>query len=247
MNRLLVVDDDIELCSLVTKYLELEGFEVKTVNEGEQGIELALSGKYTLVILDVMLPGVNGFDALRRIRTHSRVPVLMLSARAEEVEKIVGLEIGADDYLAKPFNPHELVARIRAIIRRAQPNSQLGSEKIPYPLLTVGDIELDKNTWKVRRSGEVVALTTLEFNLLEVLIRVAGRVVTREELVEKVLGRKFDPFDRSLDMHVSNLRKKLGHQVSGVERVKSVRGVGYVYSNPDARKDLKVESSSGNY
>jgi len=247
MNRLLVVDDDIELCSLVTKYLELEGFEVKTVNEGEQGMELALSGKYALVILDVMLPGVNGFDVLRRIRTHSLVPVLMLSARAEEVEKIVGLEIGADDYLAKPFNPHELVARIRAIIRRAQPNSQLGPEKIPYPLLTVGDIELDKNTWKVRRSGEVVELTILEFNLLEVLIRVAGRVVTREELVEKVLGRKFDPFDRSLDMHVSNLRKKLGHQVRGVERVKSVRGVGYVYSNPDARKDPKVESSSRNY
>ena len=247
MNRLLVVDDDIELCSLVTKYLEREGFEVKTVNEGEQGIELALSGKYTLVILDVMLPGVNGFDALRRIRTHSRVPVLMLSARAEEVERIVGLEIGADDYLAKPFNPHELVARIRAIIRRAQPNSQFAPEKIPYHLLTVGDIELDKNTWKVRRSGEVVELTTLEFNLLEVLIRVAGHVVTREELVETVLGRKFDPFDRSLDMHVSNLRKKLGHQVSGVERVKSVRGVGYVYSNLDARKDAKVDSSSRNY
>ena len=236
MDRLLVVDDDTELCSLVTRYLELEGFQVHTVNNGQEGIERALSGEYSLVVLDVMLPGVNGFDALRRIRTESRVPVLMLSARAEDVERIVGLEIGADDYLAKPFNPHELVARIRAVIRRT-PGGELAPEKIHPPTLHVGDIELDRNAWKVMRAGQPVELTTLEFNLLEMLLRSAGQVLPREVLVKTLLGREFDPFDRSIDMHVSNLRKKLGRQVSGVERVRSVRGVGYVYPSPDTLEE----------
>ena len=243
MDRLLVVDDDTELCSLVTEYLEVEGFQVDTVNDGQEGIERALSGEYSLVVLDVMLPSVNGFDVLRRIRAESRVPVLMLSARAEDVERIVGLQIGADDYLAKPFNPHELVARIRAIIRRTQPNGELGPDRIHHPTLNVGDIELDKNAWKVRRAGKPVELTALEFNLLEMLLRSAGQVVPREELVQTLLGREFDPFDRSIDMHVSNLRKKLGRQLNGVERIKSVRGVGYVYPKPDTLEG--AESPSG--
>lgn len=233
MDRLLVVDDDTELCSLVTRYLEAEGFQVDSVNHGQEGIERALSGDYSLVVLDVMLPGVNGFDVLRRIRAESRIPVIMLSARAEDVERIVGLEIGADDYLGKPFNPHELVARIRAVSRRSRPDRELEPENVRLPLMKVGDIELDKNAWKVIRDGHPVVLTTLEFNLLEMLLRSAGQVLPREELVQTLLEREFDPFDRSIDMHVSNLRKKLGRHVNGVERIKSVRGVGYVYPNPD--------------
>lgn len=232
MDRLLVVDDDTELCSLVTRYLEAEGFQVDSVNDGQEGIERALSGDYSLVVLDVMLPGVNGFDVLRRIRAEAPIPVIMLSARAEDVERIVGLEIGADDYLGKPFNPHELVARIRAVSRRSRPDRALEPENVRHPLLEVGDIELDRNAWKVVRDGRPVVLTTLEFNLLEMLLRSAGQVLPREELVRTLLEREFDPFDRSIDMHVSNLRKKLGRHVNGVERIKSVRGVGYVYPNP---------------
>jgi two-component system, OmpR family, response regulator CpxR len=231
-NRLLVVDDDAELCSLVARYLEAEGFEVDAVHGGEQGVERALSGKYSLVVLDVMLPGLNGFDVLRRISTTARVPVLMLSARGEDVDRIVGLQIGADDYLPKPFNPHELVARIRAILRRAYPEAQVRSNFPTAEGIAVGEIELDKNSWKVRRSGETVELTALEFNLLEVFLKAVGRVLTREELARTVLEREFGPFDRSIDMHVSNLRKKLGRQSDGSERIKSVRGVGYVYTRP---------------
>lgn len=233
MDRLLVVDDDTELCSLVTRYLEAEGFQVDSVNDGQVGIERALSGDYSLVVLDVMLPGVNGFDVLRRIRAESPIPVIMLSARAEDVERIVGLEIGADDYLGKPFNPHELVARIRAVSRRSRPDREIEPENVRHPLLKVGDIELDRNAWKVMREGRPVVLTTLEFNLLEMLLRSAGQVLPREELVQTLLEREFDPFDRSIDMHVSNLRKKLGRHLNGLERIKSVRGVGYVYPNPD--------------
>lgn len=232
MDRLLVVDDDTELCLLVTRYLEAEGFQVDSVNDGQEGIERALSGDYSLVVLDVMLPGVNGFDVLRRIRAESPIPVIMLSARAEDVERIVGLEIGADDYLGKPFNPHELVARIRAVSRRSRPDREREPESVRHPVLKVGDIELNRNAWKVMRNGRPVVLTTLEFNLLEMLLRAAGQVLPREELVQTLLEREFDPFDRSIDMHVSNLRKKLGRHVNGVERIKSVRGVGYVYPNP---------------
>ena len=231
MDRLLVVDDDSELCSLVTKYLEIEGFQVDTVNDGEQGIHRALSGKYALIVLDIMLPGINGFDVLRQIRIKSQVPVLMLSARTEDIKRIVSLEIGADDYLSKPFNPHELVARIRAIIRRSQPQYQKDKKNSSYPLLIVGDIELDKNTWKVKKGGNLLDLTALEFNLLESLLKESDNVVTREILFKTVLDRELDPFDRSLDTHVSNLRKKLGSHLNGDERIKTVRGVGYIYQN----------------
>lgn len=231
LNRLLVVDDDSELCSLVTKYLAIEGFQVDTVNDGEQGIRRALSGEYALIILDIMLPGINGFDVLRQIRIKSQVPVLMLSAHTEDTKRIVSLEIGADDYLSKPFNPHELVARIRAIIRRSQPQYQQDKGNSSYPLLTVGDIELDKNTWKIKKGGNLLDLTALEFNLLETLLKESGNVVTREILFKTVLDRELDPFDRSLDTHVSNLRKKLGSDINGDERIKTVRGVGYIYQN----------------
>ena len=231
MSRLLLIDDDLELCSQVTQYLGAEGFKVDAVYDGEQGVEHARSGSYELVVLDVMLPGLSGFDVLRRISRELHLAVLMLSARGEDIDKIVGLQIGADDYLPKPFNPHELVARIHAILRRTCRRS-LKSGMPAHDVIVIGDIEMDKNAWKVHLSGIIVELTAFEFNLLELFMRAAGRVLTREELARTILERQFDPFDRSIDTHVSNLRKKLGRQPDGSERIKSVRGVGYVYTSP---------------
>ena len=224
---ILVIDDDVELCSLVTEYLEAEGFKVEAVFDGKRGLERALNGPQLLVVLDVMLPGLNGLDVLRRIRIASKIPVLLLTARGEDVDRIVGLEIGADDYLPKPFNPRELVARIRAILRRTRTAPQ--SDPIPE-VVRVGDIELDPATRTVRQRGTRIEFTSVEFNLLEVLLREAGRVVAREELVDTVLSRKFSPFDRSIDMHISKVRKKLGDSDTGAELIKTVRGVGYIFA-----------------
>src|ERR1700720_2887457 len=188
--RILVVDDDAELCELVTEYLVPEGFQIDSVYDGVHGLERGLSGEYSLIILDVMLPGIQGFEVLRQIRTKSRLPVIMLTARGEDVDRIVGLEIGADDYLPKPFNPRELVARIRAILRRTQAGEKAGEkvdDQIPE-IVRVGDIELDPATRIVRQNGKPIELTSVEFNLLHVLLREAGRVVTREHLGDAVLG-----------------------------------------------------------
>jgi DNA-binding response OmpR family regulator len=230
MDRILVIDDDVELCSLVGEYLEPEGFQIEAVYDGNRGLERALSGEYTLAVLDVMLPGMNGFDVLRRIRNTSKLPVLLLTARGEDVDRIVGLEIGADDYLPKPFNPRELIARIRAILRRTQSTGK-SSEDMP-DIVRVGDVELDPATRTVRNHGQPVELTSVEFNLLHVLLREAGHVVTRERLVDEVLSRKFSPFDRSIDMHVSKVRRKLGDTENGSGHIKTVRGVGYIFTHP---------------
>ena len=228
MDQILVIDDDVELCSLVTEYLKPEGFQVEAVHDGKTGLNRALSGDHLLVVLDVMLPGLNGFDVLRRLRDGSRVPVLLLTARGEDVDRIVGLEIGADDYLPKPFNPRELVARIRAILRRT--HSAAGEALVP-DIIKVGDVELDPARRSVHHHGKPVELTSVEFGLLQVLLREAGRVVTREALVDEVLGRKFSPFDRSIDMHVSKVRKKLGDGDSDAEdHIKTVRGAGYIFA-----------------
>ena len=238
MNRILVIDDDAELCELLADYLGPEGFSVETANDGRSGAERALSGEHALVVLDVMLPEMNGFEVLRRIREHSRVPVLMLTARGDDVDRIVGLEMGADDYLPKPFNPRELVARIRAIQRRTEASAQREGQAVAtVEPLAVGDVELDPGTRSVRRSGEAVELTAVEFSLLEILLRRAGQVVEREELVRTVLGRRLSPYDRSIDVHVSSLRRKLGHEVAGMERIKTVRGVGYQYALPPEAGD----------
>ncbi len=229
MERILVIDDDVELCHLVAEYLQAEGFTIEYVHDGEGGLKKAKSGDYLLAVLDVMLPGMNGFDVLRQIRATSRLPVLLLTARGEDVDRIVGLEIGADDYLPKPFNPRELVARIRAVLRRTRSEGS-GSAAAP-DLVRVGDVELDPATRSVRLEGKPVDLTSVEFNLLEVLLREAGRVVPRERLVNAVLSRKFSPFDRSIDMHVSKVRKKLGDTDSD-EHIKTVRGVGYIFARP---------------
>ena len=221
--HILVVDDDVELCELVAEYLEPDGYKVEAVHDGQTGLERALSGEYALAVLDYMLPGLNGFELLKQIRTRSRLPVVMLTARGDAVSRIVGLQIGADDYLPKPFDPHELLARINAVLRRALPNRELEA-------LVVGDIEMDHRTRSVKRNGEPIELTLVEYSILEKLLRSAGSIVKREELVRDVLHRSLSPFDRSMDTHVANLRRKLGHQVNSVERIKTVRGIGYIYA-----------------
>ncbi len=230
MNRILIIDDDIELCELLTDYLEPEGFEVETVNDSQQGIDRTLSGEYSLVILDVMLPKLNGFEVLSHIRAVSKIPIIMLTARGEEVDRIVGLEMGADDYLPKPFNPRELVARLRAINRRTNGNEKALMKKSDDEVLAVGDLVLETRTRVIRKQGKEIAVTAVEFSLLRELLLMAGRVVGREVLAEKVLGRKLSMFDRSIDVHVSSLRKKLGHKIDGLDRIKTIRSVGYMYA-----------------
>jgi two-component system response regulator CpxR len=232
MNKILVIDDDVELCELLKDYLVPEGFDVESANDSAKGIEMALSGKHSFLVLDVMLPGVNGFEVLRSIRKSSNIPVLMLTARGEDVDRIVGLEMGADDYLPKPFNPRELVARIRAIQRRGETKKYDNEQDKPSEKMAVGDVELDSGTRMVRKKGKAVELTAVEFDLLEMLLRSSGHVLPRKDLVSRVLGRGLDPFDRSIDVHISSLRKKLGHKVHGMERIKTIRGIGYLYANP---------------
>ena len=231
MNRILVIDDDIELCELLSDYLSGENFMVETVNNGKQGAVQALAAEYVLVILDVMLPEMNGFDVLRKIRESSKVPVIMLTARGDDIDRIVGLELGADDYLPKPFNPRELVARIRAIQRRTE---AVKVDQPPVEKLKVGDVVLCSTNRTVKRGGDNIELTSVEFNLLEVLLSRAGEVISRDDLVEKVLGRQLSAYDRSVDVHVSALRKKLGHYVDDIERIRTIRGVGYLYSLPES-------------
>lgn len=230
MNRILVIDDDLELCELLAEYLAPEGFEVEMVNDGEQGAERAVSGEHGLVILDVMLPKMNGFDVLRHIREKSRIPVIMLTARGDDIDRIVGLEMGADDYLPKPFNPRELVARIRAIQRRSESGGELDSKLSGGEHLEIGDLILKSGSREVFCNGTEIDLTSVEFSLLEVLLQQAGQVIPREDLVKQVLGRRLSPYDRSIDVHISSLRKKLGPLQEGSERIKTVRGVGYLYT-----------------
>ncbi|HKR15594.1 MAG TPA: response regulator transcription factor [Pyrinomonadaceae bacterium] len=230
-EHVLVIDDDVELCSLVSRFLVREGFEIDSVNGGTQGIEKALSGDYDLVVLDVMMPEMSGFDVLRRIRAESAMPVLMLTARGDALDRVLGLEMGADDYLPKPFNPPELAARIRAILRRAKP-SQSPAQTVAPSTITIGDIELDSGARVVRNGQQLVTLTSVEFDLLEALMRAAGQVVNREKLTRDILGREFSPFDRSIDTHVCNLRKKIGPLEDGTDRIKGVRGIGYLYALP---------------
>jgi two-component system response regulator CpxR len=217
----LLIDDDVELCALLAELLAREGFQVDSEHEGNRGLEKALRGACDLVVLDVMLPGLDGFEILRRLRQHSRVPVLMLTARGEDVDRIVGLELGADDYLPKPFNSRELVARIRAILRRLEARSASATGRVE-----VNGIALDPSTREVFRNGEAVDLTTFEFDILEMLLRGAGRVLSRDDLMEQMYNRKATAFDRSIDMHISHLRKKLE---TGRTLIKTIRGVGYQF------------------
>ena len=226
MDRLLLIDDDAELSRLVARFLSGEGFETVWASSGEAGIAAALAQPYSLILLDVMMPDTGGFEVLRRIRQRSRVPVLMLTARGDTYDRVRGLEMGADDYLPKPFDPAELAARVRAILRRSMPQGPLA------PLVAFGDIELDPGARAVRRAGAPLDLTAVEFDLLAAFLRSPGTTVSREDLVRNVLRREFSPFDRSIDTHVCNLRRKLGPLSDGAERIKGVRGSGYLYAAP---------------
>jgi two-component system response regulator CpxR len=219
--RILLVDDDAELCSLLTEFLQREGFTVDCEHEGNRGLERALSPEVDLVVLDVMLPGIDGFEILRRLRAQSKIPVLMLTARGEDVDRIIGLELGADDYLPKPFNPRELAARIRAILRRYEQRPPSTSGR-----LEVNGIALDPASREVIAHGKRVELTTFEFDILDMLMRAAGRVLSRDALMENFYNRKATAFDRSIDMHISHLRKKLEQ---GTPLIKTIRGVGYQF------------------
>ena len=219
----LLVDDDVELCSSLTRLLKMDGFSVKAVHDGDSGVRHALKGEYELVILDVMLPGGDGRKVLRRIRITSQVPVIMLTARGDEADRIAGLEHGADDYLPKPFNPRELVARMRAVLRRK-------SASAPLEIFEIDDLRINCAQRRVARDGGAVALTGAEFDILLLLARSAGKVLSREEIAEAALGRPIGVFDRSIDNHISNLRKKLGTRAGDVERIQNVRGAGYVYT-----------------
>jgi two-component system response regulator CpxR len=224
--RVLLADDDEELCEMLSAYLAREGFSVDCAHDGEAALELALRGGYELIVLDVMMPKRDGFEVLRRLRRESFTPVLMLTARGGDVDSIIGLELGADDYLPKPCNPRVLVARMRAVLRRAGDDAAVGASGD----LTLGDIELQQGARRVRQHGEVVELTSTEYSVLAVLMQAAGKVVSKEVLSEQALGRKLTRYDRSLDMHISNLRRKLGPLPGGEERIQTVRGVGYLYS-----------------
>ncbi|HEY4357509.1 MAG TPA: response regulator transcription factor [Acidobacteriaceae bacterium] len=223
MEDILLIDDDVELCGMLTEYLARYELRVSAVHRGDSGLEAARSRNWPMILLDVMLPGMDGFEVLKQIRTFSSGSVMLLTARGEDVDRIVGLEIGADDYLAKPFNARELLARIRAIRRR----SAAPVAGVETSTLVVEDLVLDPAARTVRQDGKLIELTDVEFALLEVLMRSPGKVVERESLAEEVLGRKFSPFDRSLDMHVSRLRKKLAEHGDHDDRVKTVRGTGY--------------------
>lgn len=227
MSKILIIDDDEELCELVSEYLSVEGFTTEAVHDGESGLQKALTGDYELAILDVMLPRKNGFDVLRELRKSSKLPVLMLTAKGDDMERIVGLEIGADDYLPKPFNPRELVARLRAVLRRV---GDADEKKATAESFTVDDIEVSLTGRTAKTGGTELNLTAVEFDLLVALLEQAGKIVKKEDLSQRVLDRRLSPFDRSLDMHVSNLRKKLGAREDESERIKTIRSVGYIYT-----------------
>jgi two-component system response regulator CpxR len=223
VDEILLIDDDTELCAMLTDYLSRFSFRVTAVHRGDLGLKAALERSWAMVLLDVMLPGLDGFEVLRRLRATSSVNVLLLTARGDDVDRIVGLEIGADDYLPKPFNPRELLARMRAILRRAG----VAAGKVEQTVLKAENMELNRAARTVLLDGQKVDLTDVEFSLLEALMSTPGKVVSREEISESVLGRRFHPFDRSLDMHVSRLRRKLSDKGAAEDLVKTIRGAGY--------------------
>jgi DNA-binding response OmpR family regulator len=226
-TRLLLVDDDPKLCRLVTEYLKPLGFETTSVHTGPDGLRAALSGDYQAVILDCMLPGMDGFEVLRQLRRQSSVPVLMLTALGDESDRIVGLELGADDYLPKTFSTRELLARLRAVTRRSAITARLAAAPDGEPI-TIGDLRIDLAARAVDRAGERLPLTAVEFDLLVCLAKAVGRVLTRDQLLDDVSGRDYEVFDRSVDVHISALRRKLGDDPKNPRYIRTVRSAGYM-------------------
>jgi len=228
MVSVLLIDDDAELSKLLEEYLQSEQLELDAAHDGPSGLEKALNNQYAVVILDVMLPGMSGLDVLKQLRQKSSVPVLMLTARGSELDRILGLELGADDYLPKPFNPRELVARLRAILRR----TASGGAAVAGQPVHLADVELHPESRSVTCAGKSVTLTGAEFDLLYTFLRSPGKIISREDLTQAALSRPMSPMDRSIDVHVSNLRRKLGSYEGDQERIKAIRGSGYVYLLP---------------
>jgi DNA-binding response OmpR family regulator len=228
---ILIVDDDVKLCRLLRDYLEPLGYTVTAAHTGPAGLAAALRQPFAAVILDVMLPGTNGFDLLRSLRAHSNVPVLMLTGRGEEPDRIVGLELGADDYLPKTFSTRELLARLRAIIRRSQMTPTSTEER--QPQVVIGELRLDPEARLAMLGRQALSLTAVEFDLLMSLAKAAGRVRTREQLLNDVADRNFDAFDRSIDVHISSIRKKLGDDSKSPQYIVTVRSAGYMLRKPE--------------
>ena len=223
-SQILIIDDDIELTDLLVQYLTPEGFDITCVHDGQNGVKKALNQYFDAIVLDVMLPKLNGFEVLKGIREHLDTPVLMLTARGDDIDRIVGLEIGADDYLPKPCNPRELVARLRAILRRTQ------KSQVIKPIIKLHNIIVDCSKRVAMLADEELELTNAEFNILEMLIKSPGQAFSKEELTEYALGRKYTAYDRSIDVHISNLRNKLGDDSLGDAIIKTVRGFGYLFN-----------------
>lgn len=228
---MLIADDDVELCNILRNYFDLDGMQLDAVHRGDAVLDALASGNYDLLILDIMLPGMMGLDVLREVRRQGTTPVLMLSARGEETDRVLGLELGADDYLPKPYSPRELSARVRSILRRAGSTESdfTVAKSAASKLLRIGDLELNLGARQAHCSGRGVELTGTEFNVLHELLKSAGELIKKDDLCQRSLGRRLEPFDRSLDTHISNLRKKLGPAGDGRPRINSVRGAGYIY------------------
>ncbi len=223
MSKLLLIDDDVALCELLTEYLTGEGFTVDSAHSGSDGVARALAAEWDAVVLDVMLPGMNGFDVLKQLQAQGVGPVLMLTARGEDTDTVLGLELGADDYVAKPCSPRVLVARLRNLLRRR------GEETSSSTQRQVGDLNLDTANRRVTVGGREIELTGAEFNLLVLLLEHAGALVSKEVLAKQGLGRALQAYDRRIETHMAQIRKKLGPQADGTPRIKTVRGAGYQY------------------
>jgi len=222
--KILIADDDIELCHLLKEYLEQESMQVQLAHDGISAIEMVQEGHFDLLILDVMMPKMTGFDVLKQLRKNDEIAIIMLTAKGEKIDRIVGLEMGADDYIAKPCDPRELVARIRAVTRRSNINEPAQADKY-----CLDDLTLVKSSREVFIANKAIELTSTEFDFLLLLTSPAGVLVSRESLSKNVLGKRLQTFDRSIDMHISNLRKKLGLNAAGATRIKTLRGNGYQY------------------
>ncbi len=225
-QSILLVEDDADLCSLMSDFFAQNGFQLETRHDGPGGLARALEARFDLILLDVMLPNLDGFEVLKQIRRRSAVPVIMLTARTEQRDRIAGLDGGADDYLPKPFAPHELLARVRAVLRRSAPGFAVKTD-----IISVGDVRLNPQTREVWSNRQPVEITSIEFDILDVLMRSAGRVVSRDELASVLYQRESTPFERAIDVHISHLRKKL--EASERVVIRSVRGVGYLFTSSE--------------
>ena len=234
--KILIVDDDRKLCRLVADYLEPMGYDVEAAYNGTRGLEMILNGNYHAVILDVMMPGMDGFEVLKHLRKESDIPVLMLTAMGDETDRIVGLEMGADDYLPKTFSSRELLARLRAVTRRYAVSESKVASAAMDKVLIFGELKINQSSRTVCLGAKTLNLTPIEYDLLTILARSAGRVLTRDQLLDAIASRSYEVFDRSVDVHISSLRRKLGEDPRNPRLIQTVRTAGYMFKNPGDQK-----------